>query len=191
MHGTHSNCLSGPMETDTHALCMIIWYFFLKMSEKSIGVTWSRIQETLKNCILQDSSGEDVQSIRVLLTEMKAQQCNRWKRIKTGKHIMSNKWPTTIYFLIGIDGRSVLSKEVFCVILIMLYWSWFKRRQEWKKWVWETGSGGWGCFEVRNMSLKAVSLVMCFKCFRTWGEFLSLLLFLLLYPNPNVKNKFP
>lgn len=33
--------------------------------------------------------------------------------------------------------------------------------------------GGWGRFDVRNISLKPVSFVMCFKRFHAWAEFLT------------------
>lgn len=45
---------------------------------------------------------------------------------------------------------------------------------------------GWGgCFDVRNMSLKPVSFVMCFKHFHTRVKFLPLMVFLLQVPVPN------
>lgn len=68
------------------------------------------------------------------------------------------------------------------------------RQNEWWREADECGrqvGGGWGCFDVGNMSLKPVSFVMCFKRFHAWAEFFTL------YTPPATcaslwcKNKFP
>lgn len=68
------------------------------------------------------------------------------------------------------------------------------RQNEWWREEDECGrqvGGGWGCFDVGNMSLKPVSFVMCFKRFHAWAEFFTL------YTPPATcaslwcKNKFP
>lgn len=88
----------------------------------------------------------------------------------------------------SVSDTADSDERVYCAI----YWFWFKRRR--KTEVEPKGGecgrqvgGGWGRFDVRNMSLKPVSFVMCFKRFHAWAEFLLLMLFLLPVPNPDVK----